>query len=365
MRVGLVIYGGLETVSGGYLFDRKLVEYLRSRGDTVEMVSQSWGAYPRRLAQNWLGGWRQRLARLEVDVLVQDELNHPSLFALNRRLRRETSFPLVGIVHHLRVSESHPAALMPFYRAVERRYLAGLDGFIFNSRTTRQSVEDLLSRPTHGAVVTPAGDRFEGLNEAQVTARSRRAGALRLLFVGNLIERKGLHTVIEALGRLPCGSCVLRVVGRESVDPRYSDRLRRQVRRLGLGPHVVFLGGVSDADLEQELRDAQVLVMPSQHEGFGIVYLEGMHFGLPALASTQGAAGEIVRDGQEGRLIHPEDVEGAASWLSALAADRERLERLSLAARRRFADFMGWEAGMASARSFLETMIRDGALRSP
>src|SRR5512146_736280 len=97
MKVGLVIYGSLDTLSGGYLYDRKLVEYLRSRGDTVEIISLPWRNYPTHFVDNLsfkLPG--------NLDLLIQDELNHPSLIFANQG---KHPYPILSLVHHLRCSE--------------------------------------------------------------------------------------------------------------------------------------------------------------------------------------------------------------------------------------------------------------------
>ena len=170
MRLGLVIYGSLDTVSGGYLYDRELVAHLRRQGDTVEIVSLPWRGYAPHLGDNLSPRLRDRLAKLDVDVLLQDELNHPSLFTLNRRLPH-ASPPRLAIVHHLRSSEHHPAWLMPLYRSIERRYLGSVHGLIYNSFTTRLAVEACTPPPqfSHGWWLTP-----------QATASTRRSMTLRL-----------------------------------------------------------------------------------------------------------------------------------------------------------------------------------------
>ncbi len=78
MKLGLVIYGSLDTLSGGYLYDRKLVEYLRAQGDTVEIISLPWRNYAAHLTDNL----HFRLPP-DLDLLIQDELNHPSLISAN------------------------------------------------------------------------------------------------------------------------------------------------------------------------------------------------------------------------------------------------------------------------------------------
>lgn len=353
MRVGLVIYGTLDTVSGGYLYDRQLVDHLRRCGDTVDVLSMPWGPYGRRLAQNLVPAYREMMLA-GYDVVLQDELNHPSLAWLNGRLSPRP--PVVSIVHHLRVSERRPRLANRFYAFVERRYLRSVDAFVFNSRTTEAAVRDLsgLARPS--VVAYPAGDRLGApLSEAEVAARAA-AGPLRLLFAGNLIPRKGLHTLLEAVARLP-GEWEVAVAGSPAADPRYARAQVARVERAGLGERVRFLGPLPDADLAALMARSHVLVVPSSYEGFGIVYIEGMAFGLPAIATTAGAAGEIITNGVDGYLIAPDDAAALAERLAALAADRALLARLSAAALARFGRHPTWEQSAAAVRAFLQEII--------
>jgi hypothetical protein len=98
VRVGLVIYGSLETISGGYLYDRILVEHLRHQGHRVVIFSLPWRTYARHLGDNLSRPLMRQLREASLDVLLQDELNHPSLFWLNRRLRDHVRYPIIGIV---------------------------------------------------------------------------------------------------------------------------------------------------------------------------------------------------------------------------------------------------------------------------
>ena len=96
MKIGLIIYGRLDTLSGGYLYDRKLVEHLEAAGDEVEIVSLPWEGYGRSLLHNFWFALAEQLRLADFDLLLQDELNHPSLFWLNRRLRGRDALPLLG-----------------------------------------------------------------------------------------------------------------------------------------------------------------------------------------------------------------------------------------------------------------------------
>jgi hypothetical protein len=156
MRIGLVIYGSLDTLSGGYLYDRMLVAALHAAGHEVILFSLPWRSYPAHLTDNLAIAFAARLAAARLDLLLQDELNHPSLFWLNQRLHHTLACPIVAVVHHLRSQETHAPALLPLYRAVERAYLATVDGCIYNSQTTRGTVEALLRRAIPHIIAYPA-----------------------------------------------------------------------------------------------------------------------------------------------------------------------------------------------------------------
>lgn len=350
MKIGLLIYGSLETLSGGYLYDRLLVEYLRSQGESVEIISLPWRNYAAHLADNLTF----RLPR-GLDVLVQDELNHPSLLAANAAPH---PYPVVSLVHHLRSSERHPAWQNRLYRVVERRYLRSVDAFIYNSNTTRETVERLAAVTSPGLIANPPTDRFgAALSKETVLERAVQPGPLRLVFLGNLIPRKGLHTLLAALRDIPT-ACRLDVIGSPHSDPFYAHRMKRMAARLGLSARVTFHGAVDGQALAGWLKSAHALVVPSSYEGFGIVYLEGMTFGLPAIGTTAGAAGEIITDGQTGFLIRPRDVETLTLRLATLARDRALLKKLSLRALERYAQQPTWPQTAESIRQFLYSTLK-------
>ncbi len=355
MRVGLLIYGSLETVSGGYIYDRMLVEHLCRQGDQVEVISLPWHSYARHLAHNFSWTLYRRLRRASLDALLQDELNHPSLFWLNRRLRPRVRYPILAIVHHLRCSEARPAWQNSLYRWVERRYLASVDGFIFNSRTTKAAVEGVLGTSKPTTVAYPGADRLcLDVTPDQVTGRARSPGPLRILFFANLIPRKGLHTLVDAVSRLPQDGWRLDVVGSLEVDPAYVRAVRRQIEQTGVTDQVTLSGFLPDVQLADRLAGGHVLCVPSSYEGFGIVYLEGMGAGLPAVASDAGAAREIITHGRDGFLVPPGDAASLAHHIGTLIDDRERLARMSLAARQCYLAHPTWTQSAERIRHFLK-----------
>ncbi|HSF31790.1 MAG TPA: glycosyltransferase family 4 protein [Candidatus Tectomicrobia bacterium] len=359
MRIGLIIYGSLDTLTGGYLYDRMLVEHLRRQGDEVEIISLPWRTYRRHLADNFSLELCRRLRLAPVDALLQDELNHPSLVWLNWRLRRSVRYPIVSIVHLLRCSEPRPAWQNRLYRWVEAWYLRGVDGLIFNSQTTRIMVETLVGLNHPAVVAYPGRDHLPPtLTPAQIEARARRPGPLRVLFVGNVTPVKGLHILLRALAQLPSDTCCLTVVGSLAMDPIYVRRIRQQIAESGLTDRIRLLGACPNAEVAMHLTQSQVLAVPSLYEAFGIAYLEAMGFGLPVIASSAGAAHELIADTKHGFLIAPGDAATLAQHLHTLQQDRDGLRRMSLAAYQRAQLHPTWAESVARVRGLLQSLAR-------
>lgn len=348
MRVGLVIYGDLGNTSGGFRYDREVVEYLRERGDDVEVISLPWRTYRRHLGDN-LSPAVHRALRGDYDVLLQDELCHPSLLLPNRGLDRD--YPIVSIVHSAKTAETRSSGWNRLFRAVERRYLTTVDGVVSNSRATAETVGRLADAP--GVVVPPGRGHRSPDVSTEALAGSADESPLRIVFLGNLVPRKGVHTLLDGLARLPTGTWQLTVVGSPESDRRYVAHLRRRIDRLGLGAAVALTGRLPDEELADRLRRHHLLAVPSAYEAFGIAYLEGMGFGLPALATTAGGADEIVSDGENGFLVPPNDPRSIAEAVGSVLDDRDRLREMRLAARETYETHHTWTEVGIRIRTFL------------
>lgn len=344
MKLGFIIYGSLDTMSGGYLYDRKLVEYLRKQGDIVEIISLPWRNYLARLTDNF----HFRLPQ-NFDVLIEDELDHPSLLAANARPH---PYPIISLVHNLRSSEKRSAWQNAIYRRIEKQYLDSADGFIFNSNATRDTVHALIGDSKPHIVATPGGDRLGTLTEERIRARTAQSAPLRVLFLASVTPLKGLHVLLEAISHQPSAFRV-DVVGSLDVDKKYVSEIKGYIVVRGLSSTVYFHGILDGDALVEKLQQAHVMIIPSFYEGFGISFLEGMAFGLPAIGTTAGAIPQLIKDGENGFLIQPGDSKTLAQRLAQLASDRELLTQMSLEARKRFDQFPTWEQSAKSIRNFL------------
>lgn len=370
MKIGFIIYGTLKTLSGGYLYDRQLVAHLRAMGCTVDILSLPWRNYAQHLRQNFAFAWAHKIAQTRYDLLLQDELNHPSLFLLNSYLRAACACPIITIVHHLRISEEHPPRLMALYRLVERHYLNSVDGYIFNSKTTRNIVQHFTGHTRPNIVAYPAADHRNPPPHDKVmqalSTRQQKSQPLQLLFIGNLIPRKGLYTLLNALARVQTHNPQspqwhLHIVGSEEIDPPHSAQMRYRANTLSLAQQITWHGRLSDDALNQLLATSDLLVMPS-YEGFGIVYLEAMAYGLPVIAANFGAAPELIQHNINGYLIPPPNIHSGnadeaeyalAHYLEQLQSNRVHLMTMAYFARQRYESHPNWQESMQSTHEWL------------
>jgi glycosyltransferase involved in cell wall biosynthesis len=154
----------------------------------------------------------------------------------------------------------------------------------------------------------------------------------RVLYVGRLLEAKGIFDLVEAFAAVvEQARCELVVVGRGE----HERRVRRQIRRLGLEEHVRMKGYLTGANLHREYTEATLLVLPSWSEGFPTVLAEAMDAGL-AIVTTRirGAADHLV-EGEHALFVEPRDVRAIASAILTVLRDRELRERMGAANRQR------------------------------
>lgn len=349
LDVGLVVYGGIDRLSGGYRYDRKLAEAFREEDEDVTVV-----AIEDSPDEGYHGDLRSRLEGF--DVLIEDELAHAALPRTNRRL----SVPVVALVHHLRSAEPGEPVPGP-RRELERRFLSTADAAICVSEHTREAVLDLVELPT---VVAPPAGRVGGaaLSPDAVGERSR-SEPFRVAFVGSLSPRKGPLTLLDALAEID-HEWRLDVVGDRDANPAYARRIEDRIEEYGIGGRLRMRGAVSDDDLESILATTHVLAVPSRYEGFGMVFLEAMEYGVVPVAGDAGATPELIENGRNGLLVPPGEPAALREAIAGLAADRERLAALGRTALGTAGEWPEWSGSMGRVRSFIRERVAAGADRN-
>jgi glycosyltransferase involved in cell wall biosynthesis len=352
--MGLIIYGDLSQKTGGYLYDRMMVDYLQRRGDIVEIISLSRDHYLKNISHNFSSPLLHRLKDLNIEILLEDELCHPSLFFLNKQLKDEVDYALFSIVHNLSFNVTLSPEQKKIYQFFEERYLNTIDGFIFNSQATRTTVENLLNRPVLSVVAYPGKDHLRIKNKQKAPAKIASL-PLNLLFIGNLSPNKGLDILIKALAGIDKSHWKLTILGDTTIDLSYTRKIRTMTQNLNVIHNIDFKGAVSHDQLPDFYEQSDVLVVPSFYEGFGIVYVEALGFGIPVLATNTGGATEIITHEKEGFLVEPGDSERIASYILHLIDYPEEILQMSRAANQRFSQLPSWNESMKKIRRFLHS----------
>jgi glycosyltransferase involved in cell wall biosynthesis len=166
----------------------------------------------------------------------------------------------------------------------------------------------------------------------------------RLVYVGRLIERKGVETAVRALAELP--DTELLVAGGPPAHELDGDpearRLRAVARDVGVLDRLVLLGGLPPADVPALLRSADVAVFTPWYEPFGMAPVEAMACGVPVVASAVGGIVDTVVSGLTGEHVPPRRVDALAATLRELLADPARRERYGLAGAERARARYSW-----------------------
>jgi glycosyltransferase involved in cell wall biosynthesis len=154
-------------------------------------------------------------------------------------------------------------------------------------------------------------------------------GPVRLLFVGRVVFQKGLDVLLRALAALAARDFHLEIIG----DGDQRAPLSAEIERLGLGGKITFAGWCDRAAIAERYRRADLFVFPSRDEGMPNVVLEAMASGLPIVATVIAGSEDLVRAGENGCLVPPEDATALAAALDRLIAQPELRRTMGRASR--------------------------------
>jgi glycosyltransferase involved in cell wall biosynthesis len=349
LRVVIVTQGDPSTVSGGFLYHRRVAERAAGEDAAVHFVSVPARRYPLAVVD---GPAVVRRAAHDADVVVVDSLASNTLGPLLLAVRRWLP-PLVGSVHQVLGGSDGPR----LRRAVQ----AGADRLAWRSCRALVVPSDLLARQLLDAGVrTPAHVVAPGRDVAVVAPRPgptdastdlRHGRRIAVLCVANWHPRKGIAAVLDAVARVPDGAVALHLVGDEDVDPAHRRELLSRIDQPELRRRVVRHGTVDPARMGALYRGADAFVLASTEEPYGIVYGEAMSAGLPVVGWDAGNLPALVDDGVEGRVLPVGDVTALAAALVELAHDEATRARLGAAARARADTLPTWDD---TARRFFD-----------
>jgi glycosyltransferase involved in cell wall biosynthesis len=341
-RVAFAIPGDLATWTGGYVYDRRIIAELRRLDWDVEIVHLGDG-FPTPTTEQ-IAEASQRLLEDPPDrPVVIDGLAFGVL--PEAAVSLHSARPVVALVHHPLASETGlTASMADRLRDSERAALAASRIVIATSDATADLLTHRFDVPRGRLrVVQPGTDRAPH----SIGSGGHR---LQLLSVGAIVPRKGFDVLVETLTKLTDLSWQLTIVGDRRRDPEAVERLEVLVARHRLEDRVHSTGKVSPECLAMHYARADLFVLASHFEGYGMAYAEAVAHGLPIVGTTGGAIPQTVPS-SAGRLVPPGNVDALAKALREVMENETTRRALAAGARAAAAALPSWaECGEKFAR---------------
>ena len=320
--VQLVVPGPLGQRTGGYIYDRRMVEGLRALGWPVD-VHELAGRFPI-VNEVAIAAARQAVAAMPAGSLpVIDGLALP---AFREQLAGLPPRPWVALVHHpLALETGLDAADAAALADMERRMFAAADRVIVTSPQTPGDLAGYDVEESRVGVVLPGTERA-------ALARGSGGPDIGLLCIASLTPRKGHLVLLEALAGLRDLPWQLTCVGSPKRDPAMARAIGAAIGRHALGPWVQLIGEQTEAGLQPYYDAADLFVLASHHEGYGMVLAEALARGLPIVATAAGAIPDTV-PAAAGILVPPGDPAALAAALRRVLTEPGLRQDLAAGAR--------------------------------
>ena len=344
-RFAFAVPGDLVTPTGGYAYDRRMIAELQKLGWEIDLVDLGAG-FPWADEKTRATAQARLLMVPEGAIVVVDGLALGVLPEAARRLRAKHT--LVALVHHpLALETGLPAQRADILRASERAALAAAKHVIVTSPATAQSLVASYDVVPDKITVARPG------NDAAAPAQGSQDGLVRLLSVGSVVPRKGFDLLIAALATLSDLPWELTIAGDRTRDPQTAAQLDADIARHHLAGRVALLGAVAAGQLAALYAKADVFVLASRFEGYGMAYAEAIAHGVPVIGTKAGAIPDTVPPGT-GLLVPPDDVGALALALRRLIEEPGERLKLATAARAAAARLPTWQDTAAIVARALE-----------
>lgn len=349
------IPGDLATPTGGYAYDRRVLALLPGLGVTARHLALP-GSFPMPDAADLEATAKAFAAVPDSAVLMVDGLAYG---ALPEAVIAAARAPIIALVHHpLGLESGLSVPRRDALLASEHVALSFARAIVATSRVTAAMLTADFGVPAQAIVVAEPG------TDPRAPATGSAEGApLSLLSVGAVVPRKGYDVLVEALAPLRDRAWHLTIAGATDRAPDHVADLRARIAAADLGGRVTLTGALSDDALDTAWRAADLFILSSRFEGYGMVLAEAMAYGLPIVATTGGAAAETVPDAAAIKVA-PDDAPALSAALASAIDDREARARLREAARLAAATLPRWEDTAACIADVIKKVAREATRSS-
>jgi glycosyltransferase involved in cell wall biosynthesis len=338
MTIVFIVPGSLDQLTGGYLFDKRVIEGLRAAGRAVDVRELPGSFFPAPDAAALAAGNAVLGALSEQDLGVIDGLALPA-FAQGLTADAAARRRLIGFIHHPLAREPGlAAAARDTIAGLEARLLTRLRGVLCPSAGTAWAVEEYGVPRDRIAIAPPGTDK-----PSRPPQRQPHGGPLRFLAVGTISRRKGHLLLIEALAEVADRPWELACIGSLTRDPATRAALQEAIARHGFKERVQLLGERPPEQLAEAYAAADAFVLPSYYEGYGMAFAEALAYGLPVVATS--AVAETV-PAEASLLVPPGDVAALVSALRLVLDNAQLRGRLAAGAAKAGVALPDWAAAI-------------------
>jgi glycosyltransferase involved in cell wall biosynthesis len=344
-RLAFAVPGNLATPTGGYAYDRRMIAELLQLGWSIDVINLGDG-FPDVDAERRAAAGKLLAATAAGVPIVIDGLAFGALAEAAASLQARN--PLIALVHlPLALEWGLPRARAESYRATERTALACAHRVIVTSALmARLLVTDYAVSAERITVARPGTD-------PALAAEGSGDGIVRLLSVGSLVQGKGYDRLIAALASLGEFRWQLTIAGDAERDPHYAAMIHRMIASQGLLERITILGAVSPERLDEVYRAADVFVLASYFESYGMAFAQAIAHGLPVIGTNAGAIPDTIPE-HAGILVPPGDTAALARALRRVIEDREARQRYAEGARAAAARLPSWRDSAALFAAAIE-----------
>jgi glycosyltransferase involved in cell wall biosynthesis len=323
--------GDLDRPTGGYIYARRVLAELDALGNPLQHLGLP-GEFPSPGGAALEEAGRLFASLPDEAVVLVDGLAFGILDDLARR--EADRLRLVALVHHpLALETGISSESAGRLRTSETAALAHSRAVIATSRTTARLLSSGFGVPEERIAIAPPGTDPGPL--AQVGHQPT-----RIVSVGSVIPRKGHDILVDALAAVRDRSWTCSIIGSTSMDRDWFDAVRNRVEALGLDDRVRFLG--VRPDVRELMGDADLFVLPSRYEGYGMAFAEALSQGLPVIGCRAGAVPEVVPP-SAGILVDPDRPDLLTEALAILLDDPAGLQRYADGAQAAGAELPAWK----------------------
>ena len=346
-KAAFAIPGDYTTLTGGYIYERRLLEGLRDQGRDVEHIVLG-GSFPIPTADDMADAAAQLTALAPDRPLILDGLVFGSI---DTDILAAMKAPIVAMIHH---PLAHESGLDPNLRAhlfqTERNNLIHTAHVLVPSPHTAALLQSDYGVAQGRITIVRPGTDHPALSRAKTVPPL-------ILSVGIQHPRKGHDILLRALSQLLHHDWQAVIIG-YAHDPAHARELETLRTALGLTGRVTLAGRVSADDLAQHYGRATIFALATRYEGYGIVFDEALSYGLPIVSCQTGAVPDTV-PAAAGLLVPPEDVDGFAQALERMLTDPDLRDSKARAAGRFGAELPSWADCATLAGAVLDGSVAD------